>query len=128
MKKELNKTKLIIENKKHNLNEIDFILFCGKVRIYKSNGTIQTIAGNFKKEEYQKLFLDIACAVSSINKNFLFCQPNKLVNLNNIQAVKEEGNDFIILTHGFDLRLNNLAEEEINLLCNKVEENKQTIL
>jgi len=86
----INKTNLTIEDKTFKLNEIDFMLFCGKIRLYKNNGTIETIIGNYPKEDCKKLFTAIASAISSVNQNFLFCKPNKLVNLSNVKSVKEE--------------------------------------
>ena len=62
---------LIINNKTHKIEDIDFILCKGKIRIYKNNGTVCVVSDNYSKEEKQLVFLDIACLIASINKNFL---------------------------------------------------------
>ena len=119
----INKTTLIIENKKYNLEEIDFILYSGKIRIYKSNGTIETILGGYAKHELNLAYLDIVYSITSINNNFVFIKQNNLINLKNIQDLKEDDIGLEILTKGFNLKLTELNPLQIQNLKKSINQN-----
>ena len=112
----INKETLSIENKEYNLNEIDFILHKGKTRIYKSDGSSETILTRYTPEDRELCFLDIAYAVSMINKNYLFLKNGKLINLKNIKKIIETNNEMVFLTKGFNFQFNDVNSEQIELI------------
>ena len=124
MKLNVNKETITIENKIYNLDAIDFILYNGKIRLYKNDGTIESVCGSFTAEQRQLCFLDVAYAISSINGNFLRLDNKTLLNLNNVKNLNETTNGIILITKNFELQLNNLDEGTLYKINDKIADNK----
>lgn len=120
----INKEAISIEGKVFNLNDIDFILHNGKIRIYKKDGTIQTILGGYLQEETRLCFLDIAYSIAHINSNFTIVNNNTLLNLNNIKSINQQSSGISIITKGFNLEINNISEDQKTTINDKVAKRK----
>ena len=115
---------LIIDNNTYTLCDIDFIINNGKIKIYFKDGTTKTVFNNYKIKNRLGCFLDIAYAVSSINKNFIVVKNNILLNLNNVKSLSATDSGVNLSTKYFDLQLIDLTNEQIKTISNKLAENK----
>lgn len=110
--KTINK-KLHIENSSYNIDDIDFIMLNGKIRIYMNDGESYAIASGYTNEEKISMYADIAYSLKR-NFNFVSLKGYNLINLNNIKHVRiVNKNELLIQTIGFSLQLTNLKDEEI---------------
>lgn len=120
----INNEKLTIQDKTYSLIQIDFILNNGKTRIYFKDGTIKTVFNEYTTKERLVCFLDIAKSISSINKNYILIKDSILLNLNNIKNISTTNEGVNLTTKGFNLQLMELTNEQINIIKNKIAENK----
>ena len=122
MNLKINNEQLIIKDKTYNLFNIDFILNNGKTRIYFKDGTTRTVLNEYTANERLLCFEHISHAVS--NKNFIVIKDNILLNLNNIKKLSKTNSGVKLITKGFDLHIIDLTNEQINIINNKIAENK----
>ena len=106
-----------IENLNYNIDEIDFILLNGKIRIYKSNGDVDAILGGYTQDERKDSFYDIVHSLSSSKEyNFVSLKGGKLININNVLSSTFSNGNILVKTKGFTLQIDALSDAEIRLL------------
>ena len=79
--------KIQIENKTFNIDNIDFILLNGKLRVYKSNGTIISLFDGYTMQDKLDTFSNISYSLQCKNANFINLNGCKLININNILTI-----------------------------------------
>ena len=111
-----NKT-ISIENSNYNIDEIDFILLNGKIRIYRSNGDVDAILGGYSQDERKDNFYDLVHSLTNIKEhNFVSLKGGKLININNVVSSTFNNGNVLLKTKGFTLQIDALTDAEIRLL------------
>ena len=128
MKVNVNEDILQLDKKFFNINNLDFVLLNGKVRIYLSSGEVETLAAGYTVEEIKEAYAKIASKLPDFCENFVSVK-GAVLNLENIKSLQHGKQGTQIATHGFTLQLMNLSEEEVLLIKSKMKdiaETKQT--